>query len=196
MGRTGSWGGEEGYRYTALRNRSRWLHLRQLSSAQTQRGTERKPQTLSGPSPKDCLPTKRTGVQGAGLGVGLPRDMRFPKGPLVTGALQFPPPPLPPPRNGRHREAGAGPLARSSRTPDASALVLPVRGRKCRPRWRSLRCLRRRRWALVSVSAPRVELRLSSWNEVMADSKEARAEAPPAGSRCSGGAHALSQGGV
>lgn len=91
-------GREQGYRFAALRNRSRGLHLRQLFPAQTQRGTGETLDSIPSPSPKDCLPTKRTGVQGVEPGSQITARRSFREPLTDAGALQFPPPSLPPSR--------------------------------------------------------------------------------------------------
>ena len=91
-------GREEGYGYTALRNRSRWLHLRQLSSDQTQRGTRKTPTLSQAQVPRTVCQQRGPACKGWSLGVGLPRDVVSEEPLTGAGALQFPPPPLPPPR--------------------------------------------------------------------------------------------------
>ena len=125
-------GRERGYRFAAFRNRSRGLYLRQPFPAQTQRGTGETPDSTPSPSPKDCLPTKRTGVQGVEPGSQITARRSFRRASdrrrRTTG-----PAPIPPAfaKVAATGGGGAGPLAQSSRDLNASALVLPVRGRKC-----------------------------------------------------------------
>ena len=100
-------GREEGYRYTALRNRSRWLHLRQLFPAQTQRGTGETPILPRAQVPRTVCQQRGPACKGWSLGVITARPS-FRRALTGAGALQFPPPALPPPRR-RPPPGKAGP---------------------------------------------------------------------------------------
>ena len=124
-------GREEGYRYTALRNRSRWLHLRQLFPAQTQRGTGETPTLPRAQVPRTVCQQRGPACKGWSLGVITARPSfrrAFDRRRRTTVPA---PSPTASAKVAATGEGGAGPPAQSSRELNASALVLPVRGRKC-----------------------------------------------------------------